>query len=102
MADDRRCMSHLAGGVSRRGLTEYPDVSVGPGTQRIARDGIERVRLTLHDGSEVSAAVHDNTFLAVGLRDRPASVNWVHSLGAHRLTVPGQAANALAEEILGR
>jgi hypothetical protein len=67
----------------------------------LARDGIETVRLTLGGGGEVTALVRQNTFQAVDLADRPATVSWRDAGGAHSVEIPGQSAADLAEEIAG-
>jgi hypothetical protein len=68
----------------------------------IARDGVASVRVTLHNGEERTAIVRANTFLILDLRDRPAAVSWTDETGAHSIDVPGQTAEELAEEIVGR
>jgi hypothetical protein len=67
----------------------------------IARDGIQAVRLTLHDGRVVVTPVRDNTFLLPELGDRPAEVSWSDADGEDSIAVPGPSAADLALEIAG-
>lgn len=67
----------------------------------IARDGIESVRLALRNGQEVSATVRGNTFLLLGLPDRPASVSWEDASGRQTVQAPGRPAEVLAEAVAG-
>ena len=57
--------------------------------------------LTLLNGSERTASVRGNTFLALDLPDRPAAVTWTDATGSHAIDIPGQTAAELAAEIAG-